>query len=581
MLSSRKVAAGALSLALLSPLVTGSAGCSETTTTEPPGPETPLPEGFSPATAPIRRLLARQYVNAVRSFFGGQAAAVADPPADQLINGFSTIAAAQLSLTDAMVATYERSARAVAAAAIADPARFAAFLECTPSGADDSACLTAFVERFGRRAFRRPLTEAEMTDYVELGLSAADTLGAFEHAIEFVIVGMLQSPHFLFQVELGAPLPEGDVEAQDEDIDGAHRLNGFEVASRMSFFLLDTPPSEALLDAAEAGELDDPEGIAAWATELVNSNAAKHATRSFFTEYLALSELPDVAKSPDLFPEYSAELAASMEEETMRLIVDIIYERQAAITELFTADYSIVDEALAEHYGMMAPHDADWTKSPIPADQGRRGILGHASVATMHSHPDSTSVTFRGLFVVERFLCNSMPPPPEGVVPELPPSSVAPTMRERVAVHLEDPLCASCHQITDPIGLALENMDPIGRWRTKENGVTIDAAAEHYVIGAFDGIEGLGDALAGAPEVTNCMLRQLYRYATGHVEIESELPALEQLHEGFQAGGLKFKDLLVDMVASEVFRTVQPPEDPLEPIAAPNTDATGTEEEGR
>ncbi|HHH30638.1 MAG TPA: DUF1592 domain-containing protein, partial [Polyangiaceae bacterium] len=458
-----------------------------------------------------------------------------------------------------MVAKYERSARAIAAAAIADQSRYAAFLPCTPCGPDDEACLTSFVERFGRRAFRRPLLEDEIADYVELGLQASDTLGAFDNAVEFVIVGMLQSPHFLFQVELGKPAA---------DIDGAHRLDGFEVASRMSFFLLDTPPDDALLDAAEAGELDDPEGIRSWAVELVNSKPAREATRSFFTEYLDLGHLDSVSKSPNLFPEFSAELAHSMEQETMRLVTDIIYDRQAPITELFTADYSFVDEALAAHYGMMGPADGAWTKSPIPMDQGRRGILGHAAIATAHSHPDSTSVTFRGLFVVERFLCRTMPPPPEGVMPELPPSSVAPTMRERVAVHLEDPVCASCHDISDPIGLAMENMDPIGRWRTTENGEPIDASGEHKDIGAFDDLKGLGEALAASPKVSRCMLRQLYRHATGHVEVETELPALDQLHHRFEEGGLMFKDLLVEMVASEVFRTVQPPEDPLETIEA-------------
>lgn len=554
MLFLKKFAVGALGLSLLGSLATGSTACSEQTVAPPPI-DSPLPEGFEPASAPIRRLLARQYVNAIASFFGEQVAAVADPPDDQAINGFTSIAAAQLALTDAMTAKYERSASAIAAAVVADAEHYTAFLPCTPSAADDEACLTSFVERFGRRAFRRPLVEDEIAEYVELGLQASDTLGAFEHAVEFVIVGMLQSPHFLFQVELGKPAV---------DIPGAHRLDGFEVASRMSFFLLDTPPDDALLDAAEAGELDDPDGIRSWAVELVNSKPAREATRSFFTEYLDLGHLDSVAKSPSLFPEFSAELAHSMEQETMRLITDIIYDRQAAITELFTADYSFVDSALASHYGMMGPADGAWTKSPIPTDQGRRGILGHAAIATAHSHPDSTSVTFRGLFVVERFLCRTMPPPPEDVVPELPPSSVAPTMRERVAVHLEDPVCASCHNISDPIGLAMENMDPIGRWRTTENGAPIDPSGEHQDIGAFDDLQGLGEALAASPKVSRCMLRQLYRHATGHVEIETELPALDQLHAGFEEGGLMFKELLVDMVASEVFRTVQPPEDPLE-----------------
>jgi len=550
----KKVAAGVLGLSLFGALATGSTACSGDHVEQPP-PDSPLPDGFEPAAAPIRRLLARQYVNAVASFFGEDVAAVADPPADEAINGFSSIAAAQLSLTDGTVATYERSARAIGEAAIADASRYQTFLSCTPDGEQDEACLTTFVERFGRRAFRRPLVDEEIADYVELGLAAADTLGAFEHGVEFVIVAMLQSPHFLFQVELGHPA---------DDLDGANRLDGYEVASRMSFFLLDTPPDDALLDAAEAGELDDPEGIRSWAAELVSTKSARAAVASFFREYLELGELEHVAKNPVMFPTFSKELAASMEEETMRLIADIIFERKAAITELFTADYSFVDDALAEHYGMMAPDDAEWTKSPIPMGQGRRGLLGQASIATAHSHPDSTSVTHRGLFIAERFLCTSMPPPPQGVVPKLPPSSVAPTMRERVAVHLEDPVCASCHAVSDPIGLGMENLDAIGRWRETEGGETIDPSGEHKDIGAWDDLQGLGEDLAASPVVTRCMLRMLYRHATGHVEEEKELPALDELHEAFTDDGLMFDKLLVDMVTSEVFRTVKPPEGALE-----------------
>jgi Protein of unknown function (DUF1592)/Protein of unknown function (DUF1588)/Protein of unknown function (DUF1595)/Protein of unknown function (DUF1585)/Protein of unknown function (DUF1587) len=554
-LSLRNLTIGALCATLVGGAVLGGVGCSSTTVTKPDKPA-PLPEGFVPTDAPIRRLLARQYVNAVQAFFGDAAASAADPPEDQELNGFQSIAAAQLSLNDTLVANYERSARAVAAAATANPDSYAAFLDCEPTGANDVACLTSFVERFGRRAFRRPLVDEEVADYVDLGSSAADTLGSFEQGIEFVIVGMLQSPQFLFQIELGLP---------NDDVPGVHRLNGYEVATRMSLFLLDTPPDDALLDAAAAGELNDIDAIRSWATELVNSEPARAATRSFFEEYLVLGEMDQVAKSPELFPEFSTELAEAMKEETMRLLEDIIYQRDVAITEAFTADYSVVNDLLAAHYGMMAPHDSEWTLSPIPAGQGRRGILGHASLASVHSHPDSTSVTFRGLFVIERFLCTSMPPPPEGVVPELPPSSVAPTMRERVAVHLEDESCAACHAATDPIGLALEQMDPIGRWRTTENGADIDATAEHYILGEFDGIAGLGDALARTDAVTACMLRQLYRYATGHVEIKSELPALEQLHTSFARGGKTFKGMLVELVSSEVFRTVLPPAGALEP----------------
>ncbi|MEZ4445737.1 MAG: DUF1592 domain-containing protein [Polyangiaceae bacterium] len=550
--------AGLLTASLLGSGLLGAGGCSADRGGQKPPPDTSVVD-FDPGPAPIRRLLARQYVNSVAALLGPEAATLATPPEDQTLNGFESIAAAQLSMTDALVRQYETSARAVAAVARA-LGTLHDHLDCTPTGPDDAACLQGFVESFGRRVFRRPLSDEEVADYLDLGLQAASTLEAFDAGLEFVAVGMLQSPHFLFLVELGHPIAGHPASASGK---GVHRLDGYEVASRMSYFLLEAPPSEELLDAAAAGELDTLAGIRKHAEVLVSSADARRATRSFFEEYLVLGELDGVAKSPTLFPEFSAELAAAMKEETMQLVTDIIHQRDAAISELFTASYTFVDATMADHYGLPAP-ESGWQRVDLPASAPRPGLLGQASIATAQAHPDSTSVTHRGLFVVERFLCSTMPPPPQGVVPELPPSSVAPTMRERVAVHLEEPACASCHAISDPVGLALENLDPIGRWRDKENGVTIDASVEHADLGTFDGIAGLGEALANEPEVTSCMLRQLYRYATGHVELAGELPALEALHEAFEAGGQSFRSLLVDMVASEVYRHVMPPAGALE-----------------
>ena len=403
--------------------------------------------------------------------------------------------------------------------------------------------------------FRRALTDEELDSYESLGVDAASLHSDFLTGIKWIITAMLQSPHFLYMPEVGVAV-EGKPERR--------RLSGYEIATRMSYFLLDAPPTDALLQRAENGELDTRQGIEQAAREMVDSQAARHATASFFEEYFDLGGIEEIPKDPNLFPTFSAELAASMKEETMLLIDDIAYVRETSMLEMFTADYSFVDDNLAVHYDVAAPHNAAWTKTSFPIEQRRAGVLGHASIASIQAHTDSTSVTFRGLFVSERFLCTTMPPPPEDVVTELPPSSTAPTMRERVAIHLEVESCASCHQISDPIGLSLENLDPIGRWRDKEQGVTIDATAEHYQIGAFDGITGLGTALAASPEVAECMTRQLYRYATGHVETQEEVPQLERISELFRNADHRFKELLVELVASDVYRFIATPAEETE-----------------
>jgi hypothetical protein len=538
----RNLSAGALALAL-----TGSAACSGDDATTKKPPTDVLLEIYNPSQAQMQRLLERHYINSVGDIFGANAAYLADPPPDTTINGFKSIAASQFAMTDQLVSRYEASARAVAIGAMLDSTTLHELMGCEPQGDEDPACYANFIRRVGLRLFRRPLTDDEVGDYLELANDANETMDGFYAGIQWTIVAMLQSPHFLFQVHVGEPLSSDATKS---------RLTGYEVATRMAFFLTDSGPDAELLEAAEDGALDTRGGIRAAVVSLLERPAARRAMQSFFEEYFVLDNLEETQKVASMFPSYSSELAASMKLETTKLVNDVIFDRDVPFVELFTTDYTFVDDNLAEHYGIAGPVNAEWTKATLPIEQKRPGILGHASIATAHSHTDSTSVTRRGLFVVERFLCQTMPPPPEDVATELPESSVAPTMRERVAVHLEEPSCAACHTISDPIGLAMENLDPIGHWRDKENGALIDATADHYQIGAFDGVAGLGEALAASPLVTDCVMRMVYRYATGHVETKGELPQLDMLHARFKNAGFRFKELLVEMVASDAFRVI-------------------------
>jgi hypothetical protein len=506
--------------------------------------------GAQPASAAMRRLLARQYVNTVELIFGKKAASVALPPDDTALNGYQSIAASQLALNDELVAQYEMSARAVAEAAMADTEHIQALIDCDPTQKGKNVCFERFVEDVGRLAFRRPLTEEERTDFVTVGEAGVDQLGTFEDGIQYIIVALLQSPSFLFQVEIGDPVGEAD---------SVRKLNGYEVASRLSFFLLDRGPDRELLDAAAAGELETEEGVRAHARRLVKLSKAREATAAFFTEYFVLGDIEVMPKDPTLFPDYSQDVALSMRRETMTLINDVIWDRNAPVTELLTADYSFIDEHLAALYDVDAPAKA-WSSVTLPEKQQRSGILSHASILATQAHADSTSVTHRGIFILERLLCSSMPPPPEDVDTELPPSSEAPTMRERVAVHLENDSCAGCHRLVDGMGLALENFDPVGRWREKENGEVIDASGEHSDLGEFVGVAGLSQALVESEEATQCMVRNLYRHGTGHVETKAERETLRTLHDKFRESGFKWRELLVEMAASPLMRSVGPKE---------------------
>lgn len=505
-----------------------------------PGPTT---QGFEPAAPQMRRLLARQYLNSIGDLLGPEARAAAEAPADQPLNGFVAIGASQLAVGDAAVIDYEKSARAAAAAAVAEKTRISEYLTCTPSGADDAACLDSYVRDLGRLLFRRALSDEEATAYVDVGLAAGAAYGSFDSALEYATATMLESPNFVYQVELGQPVAGSTL----------RRLEGGELASRLSFFLLDSTPSRDLLDAAEAGELDTPEGLRAAAADLIESEGARGAVRALFDEVLGLEDLATATKSAALYPAYSPEVAALMREETQRLVEEVAFG--GSFDQLLTADHTWANPALAAFYGYPAPASGDWEKVAYPADQPRSGVLGQGGFLATHAHIELTSPTLRGKFIRERLLCQSINPPPNNVSTMFPDDPDAKTMRDKLTLHAV-PGCKECHALTDPIGLGFENLDSVGQYRTTENGVEIDPSGDFDDAGHFaDGGE-LGALIAGQPAFTDCTVRNVYRSTLGHIESNGEDPVIEELVTKFDAGGRRLPDLFVELVASDAFRFV-------------------------
>lgn len=511
----------------------------------------PISEDLEPAEARIRLLLSRQYVNAIRDLFGEAAAAEATPPANITINGFESVGASQLALGDAEVNAYETSAQAVAAVAIADTGRLTQLAGCTPTSPTDEACMTSFVEELGLLAFRRPLTDGEVDRYVAVGLGAAADLGDGMRGFERIIATFLQSPSFLYQVEVGEPDPD------DPD---RRRLTGWEMATRVSFFLVDTTPDAELLAAAESGELDTADGIREQARRLLQKPEARQALADFVSEYLRLRALDTLPKDTAAFPEWNESVAAAMRLETLALVEELVWNTNGDFTELFDAPYTFVNADLAPVYGLdPAEFGPELTKVTLPPEQKRGGIFGQASFLSVLAHQSSTSPTLRGKFVRENIMCTAVPPPPPGVVTDLPDTSEAKTMRERLEQHMEDPSCAGCHSYIDPIGFGLELYDGIGRFRTMENGVAIDASAEMDGI-AFEGASGLGAIVRDNPSAAACVVKSLFRHGAGHIEVEGELAELEALEAEFAENGYHLQDVLVELVANAAFRVVGTPE---------------------
>ena len=510
-----------------------------------------VPAELEPAPAALRLLLQRQHVNAVRDLLGDEAAAAATPPPNIALNGFDAVGASQQALSDAEVDAFEQSARSVVAAA-AGADQLGTWLACDPAVMGDAACMEQVVGSFGRMAWRRPLVDEEVQRYAQVGTAAATDYGSFDQGMQEVMAAMLQSTHFLYQVEIGEPDPEDA---------SRRRLTPYELAARLSFFLLDTTPDAELLADAEAGLLDDADGIAEAAWRLLERPGARDSLGQFFSEIWRLRNLPSLPKDLGTFPRWSPELADAMRVETLALIDDLVWEQEADFREVFTADYTFVNAQLGYHYGLpqAASLGEDFTRVELGGHDGRAGLFGQASFASLLSHVSSTSPTLRGKFVLENILCRTVPPPPPGVVTDLPPTDDATTMRERLEIHMSEPTCRGCHAMMDPIGFGLENYDGIGAFRTEDNGYPIDSSAE--IDGEpFEGAAGLGKAVAEIPGTAGCLVRNMYRHATGHIETPGEASSINTLQDSFIESGYRMQDLMVEIVASPAFRLVAEPE---------------------
>ncbi|MDQ3034674.1 MAG: DUF1592 domain-containing protein [Myxococcota bacterium] len=520
-------------------------GCLGVIDDSPAGPAgtDPRVRPGEPAALPsptMRRLTGDQYRNTVADLLGEGVGPTGALEADSILNGFVALGASRATISPIGAELYERAALEVADQAMSDPTRRAELVPCTPASTADAACAREFVIEFGRRAWRRPLETVEVDTYSMIAVRSAEVLADFYEGIELAIAALLQSPNFLFRVELGEAAPEG-----------RRRFTSLEMASRLSYALWSSTPDETLLAAAERGELATEDGVRREAERMLASPRARSAVRSFFGEMLRLEALDRLPQDPALYPNMSDTIGAAMRESTLRTIETQLFDGDASYRSLFDSRSTFVDAELADLYGLPAPDGGGFVEVELPADGPRAGLLGHGSVLALLSHSHASSPTVRGKFVREALLCQTIPPPPPdvGELPE--PSPDLPTMRERLAEHRANPACASCHQVTDPIGLGLENFDAIGAFRELENGATIDPSGELDGT-AFADARGLGEALRDHPELTRCLVRNLYRYASGHVETRAEAPMLDALATAFDDGRLRL--LLVELVASDGFR---------------------------
>lgn len=487
----------------------------------------------------LGRLTVTQYRNSVRDLLGTDITLPATLDTDLPADGLDAVGASVTAISPRGVELYEDAARSLGQQAVATPERLAALFPCTPTAADDP-CFETATRAVGRRAFRRPLEPEEVTRFTGLAKKAGAALTSPTQGLAWLVTALLQSPGFLYREERGS----------------GGLLDAYSFATRLSLFLWSSAPDPALLAAAESGSLDSPAGLAQEVDRLLASPRLRDATRAFFTDWWRLRDLDRLAKDPAVFKHYSPDLGGMAREETLRLVEHVVFDRDADFGELFTTRTTFVNRRLAALYNVPAATEEGFGKIELPADEPRRGVLGHASFLGMYSHPTSSSATQRGVFIRETLQCQFVPPPPSNLNTSIPePTEKAKTLKERLVVHMEDPSCSGCHAFTDPVGWGFESFDGIGRFRLTEHDAVIDPSGE--VDGTpYADFQGLVTLLSTDPLVTRCHVQKLWSYAVGHPLDAAEGKVVDRLTEAFTSKGRRTRALLRLIALDPAFRRV-------------------------
>jgi len=496
----------------------------------------------------LRLMTAEQYLNTVGYIFGPDVKPEINFAPLQRTDGLLQVGASAAGVTAAQLEQYQAAASLVVAAVV-NPTRREFLIPCKPKNekAADNACATEFLTRVGRLFFGRPLSPAKTDEVVGVANATADHLKDFYAGISVALEGLLVSPKGLFIEELAEPDPARP---------GHLRLDAYSLASRLSLFLWNAAPDETLLQAAESGELQTPEGRARIVDMMLASPRLETGMRAFFDDMFGFDNFNNLTKDTAVYRSFTAVTATDAREQTLRTVIDHLINKKRDYRALFTTRETFISPALATLYRIPAPKA--WTPYTFPPDSPRAGLLTQVSFLAVHSHPGRSSPTVRGKALRELLLCQPVPRPPVNIDFSLlnDPNATYRTARDRLAAHASNPVCAGCHKVTDPMGLALENFDGVGRHRVDEDGAPIDPS------GSLDGKEfkdvvSLGQVIHDHPGLTSCLVKRAYGYGIGRATSRDDRPLLEYLNARFAAEGYRLPDLLRSIVLSNAFAAVR------------------------
>jgi len=505
--------------------------------------------GANPGPAPLRRITRFEYGRALSDLTGVAPTIAQNLPPDEETMGFDDIASAY-SVSSLHADRYLETAEQAAAALAGDSALLTGFAACDPT-AGDLACVTAFVNAFGRRAWRRALTGDERQTMLQLYNATAAPAPA--DGVTGVVTAMLQAPQLLYR-----PEPTGATAT------AAQPLDGYGLATRLAFTLTGAPPDETLLQAAEHGDLATEAGLLAQTDRLLAQGRAAELFVHFANEWWEVEPVTGIDKNRSLYRNWTDAIPGALATETSMFLTDA-WNKGPTLASLLTAPVTFADASLAAYYGLPTPAGDGYQR--IALDPARSaGMLTQGSFLATHAKADQTSPVLRGKFVRAQLFCTPPPPPPPSVV--VAPPVVDPRLptRQRFAQHTADAFCAGCHQQMDPIGFAFENWDASGVWRDTDADQPVDATGSLTgtdVDGDLNGVPSLAAKLAGSAEVATCAATQWFRYAFGRSEqTDGDLCTIAALAGTLSSPGGDFKKMVRQTVQTAAFRNLPPESQP-------------------
>ena len=498
-------------------------------------------QGTLPAGIRSLRLLTRlEYQNTVNDLFGLSLNLVNSLPDENQVSGFDN------NIVQNQVSSLRMDAYLTQAEKVAAQAVQGSWNKMMPCTQQDNACARQFIQTFGKRVFRRPLTTSEVNTFV-----ANFTGTAFRDAVEKTVMSMLVSPHFLYRSELG-----------ELQADGTYKLTPYEVASSLSYLFWGSMPDDALFLAADQNALDTPAQRIAQASRLLAASRSRQQVGNFVGQWLLKASpfsLP--SKDASVYPAYTDTVKAALSQELINFFNYVTFDSTQTFRELYTADYVIANKTLADFYHLSGPTGSAFEKTPV-TDGSRTGLLTLGSVLARYANSNESHPFKRGRFFFERILCHDLPEPANFGLVQPPDPDPNMTTRQRFDFHSQSfSSCYSCHQYLDGPGFGFENYDGAGQYRTTENGNPINAGAilrgmETYTPTeeiTFSDLNYLSQLVADSPTAAQCVARQYYRYTTGHQETTADQCALDSYLQTYRDSGYNLQTMLLSIINAPNF----------------------------